>query len=79
MSGKGFVSVEDIAMAPDAAITPGHVYSIADLDYIGRVWHVITAPEGILNARHLLDLFGVDTFVVECDGEAEPDDFRTLH
>jgi len=78
MSDKGFVSVEDISMPSDAPIVAGHVYSIADPDHIGRVWHVITAPEGILNARHLLDLFGVDTFVVECDGEA-PDDFRTLH
>jgi len=48
MSGKGFVSVEDIAMAPDAAITPGHVYSIAEPKHIGRVWHVNRRPR-----RHL--------------------------
>jgi hypothetical protein len=52
---------------------------IAEPGYIGRVWWVIIAPEGISNARHLLELFGVNTYVVECDGDTEPDDFRVLH
>jgi hypothetical protein len=79
MTSARTYTVEEISMPFDAPIVAGRQYSIAEPGHIGRVWWVIIAPEGISNARHLLDLFGVDTFVVECDGEAEPDNLRTLN